>query len=271
MTTAVKRKIPTTAEVLAQQKRDHEKPPAKSTAVAKPATTDLAVPDNPWMEVSNVLDQFVGAPRLKFTKDGEFAISDTETIPAGTRCIAHVDALEFGWVKWADNQPVERRSGRVADRYKPVPRSELGDLDETQWEIQPDGTRRDPWQFQARLPLTRLDTDETLDFTTGIERRAARGRSAVAGVRQARRQAAEEPADRRAAAGHYKHRQYGKIYVPALHIVGWTDDDGVPLSTAADLNDEIPHCDPQSARSSQPTGRLFSATRGGFPRIARGA
>ena len=38
----------------------------------------------------------------------------------------------------------------------------------------------------------------------------------------------------------YKHRQYGKIYVPALHIVGWTDANGVPLSAAADLNDEIP-------------------------------
>ena len=194
MNTATKRKIPTAAEVLARQKADHAaggiaapKPPAKGTAVAKPATADLAVPDNPWMEVSNVLDQFVGAPRLKFTKDGEFAISDTENVPAGTRCIAHVDALEFGWVKWVDNQPVERRSGSVADRYMPVSRSELGDLDESKWEIQPDGTRRDPWQFQAQLPLTRLDTQETLEFTTGSKGGLRAIGIAVAGIRQARR------------------------------------------------------------------------------------
>ena len=38
----------------------------------------------------------------------------------------------------------------------------------------------------------------------------------------------------------YKHHQYGKIYVPQLHIVTWTDDSGAPLSAAADLDDEIP-------------------------------
>jgi hypothetical protein len=247
MNAATKRKIPTAAEVLARQKADHAaggiaapKPPAKGTAVAKPATADLAVPDNPWMEVSYVLDQFVGAPRLKFTKDGEFAISDTENVPAGTRCIAHVDALEFGWVKWVDNQPVERRSGSVADRYMPVSRSELGDLDESKWEIQPDGTRRDPWQFQAQLPLTRLDTQETLEFTTGSKGGLrAIGMLSRAYGKRADKQPKSLPVVE-LQPDSYKHRQYGKIYVPALHIVGWTDANGVPLSAAADLNDEIP-------------------------------
>jgi hypothetical protein len=246
MTTATKRKIPTAAEVLARQKADHApggiaaKPPAKSTAVVKPATADLAVPDNPWMEVSNVLDQFVGAPRLKFTKDGEFAISDTESVPAGTRCIAHIDALEFGWTKWGDNLPIDRRSGRVADRYTPVPRSELGDLDESKWEVQPDGTRRDPWQFQAQLPLTRLDTQDTLDFTTGSKGGLrAIGMLSRAYGKRADKQPKSLPIVE-LQPDSYKHRQYGKIYVPALHIVNWTDDNGAPLSAAADLNDEIP-------------------------------
>jgi hypothetical protein len=247
MTTPTKRKPPTAAEILAKQKADRApggiaaKPPARNTAVAKPAVTDPAVPDNPWMEVSAVLDQFVGAPRLKFTKDGEFAISDTETLRAGTRGIAHVDAAGFDWVKWVDNLPAERRGGRVADRYKPVPRAELGDLDENQWEVQPDGTRRDPWQFQATLPITRLDTNETLDFTTGSKG----GLRAVGTLLRAYgKRADKQPKSLpviELQPDSYKHRQYGKIYVPALHIVGWTDDNGVPLSAADDFDDEIPH------------------------------
>ena len=245
MTTATKRKIPTAAEVLQQQKADHgpggiaAKPPAKGTAVTKAATADLAVPDNPWLEVSAVLDQFVGAPRLKFTKDGEFSVSDTESVPAGTRCIAHVDQLQFGWIKWIDNQPVERRSGKVADRYTPVPRSQLGDTDESQWEIL-DGTRRDPWQFQAQLPLTRLDTNETLEFTT----QSKGGLRAIGSLSRAYgKRADKQPKSLPVVElqpDSYKHHRYGKIYVPQLHIVNWTDDDGVPLSAAADLDDEIP-------------------------------
>jgi hypothetical protein len=45
-----------------------------------------ATGDNPWLEVSSELDKFVGAPFVRFTKQGEFAISDTESIPAGTCC-----------------------------------------------------------------------------------------------------------------------------------------------------------------------------------------
>src|SRR5262245_18785516 len=40
-------------------------------------------------------------------------------------------------------------------------------------------------------------------------------------------------------ADHYRHRTYGKIFFPVMHIVGWTDADGKPLSIADDLNDEI--------------------------------
>jgi hypothetical protein len=40
-------------------------------------------------------------------------------------------------------------------------------------------------------------------------------------------------------ADHYRHRTYGKIFYPVMHIVGWTGVDGKPLPIADDLNDEI--------------------------------
>jgi len=38
---------------------------------------------------------------------------------------------------------------------------------------------------------------------------------------------------------HYRHRTYGKIFYPVMHIVGWTDANGNPISIADELNDGI--------------------------------
>ena len=162
-----KSRIPTAAEVLAQQKRDHEKVPNVPARTAPKKALATTGDSNAWIEISTALTEHLGAPFAKFTKDGTFAVSDTETIPAGTRCVAHADDASFGWNLWRDGNVVDRRSGLVRDRYVPPQRAELGDLDQIQWEVQPDGSRRDPWQFSATLPISRMDTDEVYNFTTG--------------------------------------------------------------------------------------------------------
>ena len=75
-----------TQDVLKEQeemvRRDRE------NAIARREQSNALVADgnNPWLDVSSELDKFVGAPFVRFTKQGEFAISDTESIPAGTCC-----------------------------------------------------------------------------------------------------------------------------------------------------------------------------------------
>jgi len=141
MQTKTAKHIPSAQQVLARQKADHAKPSATTQATA------VATPSNPWIEVSDVLSKYVGAPLLKFSKDGAFTVSDTESLPDGCRVVAHVDQVQFGWVKWQDGQRVDRRMGLAAERFVPPLRSALGDTDESQWEVQPDGSRNDPWRF----------------------------------------------------------------------------------------------------------------------------
>jgi hypothetical protein len=160
---SAKRKVRTTEDVLKEQKQQAE----RNLALVKAPLVALMDVGNPWIEIAAELDKFIGAPLLKFTKQGEFAISDIDNIPDGTRCVAHADEIDLGWVRWADGKPEERRVGRVADKFVPCPRDDLGDTDEQQWEMQDDGTRRDPWQFQMSVPVTRLDNQETYRFTTG--------------------------------------------------------------------------------------------------------
>jgi hypothetical protein len=243
-----RRQIRTTEDVLQEQKANAEKAraearsPVGNTAVVRATDNALTADDtNPWIEVGAELDKYVGAPFLKFSKQGEFAINDVEIIPDGTRCIAHTDDTELGWQKWQDNRPVERRVGRIADKFIPPQRAELGDTDERQWELQDDGKRRDPWQFVMTVPITRMDTGETYLFTA-----SSKGGLACVGklVRAHGRRVQGEKVPGKPVvelkADFYKHRTYGRINVPAMPIVNWTGANGKPLSTADDLRDEIP-------------------------------
>jgi hypothetical protein len=162
------KKIRTTEDVLKEQKRQAQSDHG-NTAMVRKATNALAADENnPWIEVAAELDKFLGSPLCKFTKQGEFSISDIDSIPDGTLCVAHADEITLGWLLWTDGKPIDRRIGRIADKFVPLPRDELGDTDEQQWELQDDGTRRDPWQFQMTVPITRLDAGgETYNFTTG--------------------------------------------------------------------------------------------------------
>src|SRR5262245_18785518 len=156
-----KRKVRTTEDVLKDQQRQAD----GNTAMVKKAANALATDDsNPWIEVSTEIDKVIGAPMCKFTKQGEFSISDIDNIPDGTRCIAHADEIRLGWQEWVDGKPFDRCAGRVADGFVPPPRSELGNLDERQWELQDDGSRRDPLQFFMEVPITRLDAGGEIQF-----------------------------------------------------------------------------------------------------------
>jgi hypothetical protein len=231
----------TTEDVLKEQAArataEREKVPA-----VKSSSTALSVDgSNPWIEIGAELDKFLGAPLLKFTKQGEFAISDVDAIAAGTRCIAQCNLMELGWVKWADGRPVEHKTGLVADNFVPPQRSALPDRDESQWEIDDDGERRDPWAFQMSVPLTLLSASgETYKFTIG-SKGGLRCLSAL--MRAYGKHVAEKKPGQpivELQPDSYKHRKYGKIFFPVMHVVGWTDANGKPQSLADDLSDDLP-------------------------------
>jgi hypothetical protein len=132
--------------------------------------------------------------------------------------------------------------GRVADRYVPAQRRDLGDTDEREWELQDDGTRRDPWQFNASVPFTRLDTGETYLFSVS-------SKGGLRCVNVLTRTYGSRVRAKGGAAGlpivelqpdSYKHRTYGKIFFPVLHVVNWTDTSGKPLPLADEMEDDLP-------------------------------
>jgi hypothetical protein len=230
----------TTEQVLAKQKTDVE----NSTFITKKTGNALvADADNAWITVSAELDKFLGGALLKFNKQGEYALNDVDTLAAGTRVVVHADEMTLGWQKWQDGKPVPdgKRLGRIADKFVPPKRDELGDTDQRQWEVGDDGKPRDPWAFQMSVPLTALDGDgQTYNFTV-TSKGGLRCLSALARAYGRRVRDVEPPglpiAELRS--DWYKHREYGKIFIPLMPICNWTGPDGTPLGPADDLNDAI--------------------------------
>src|SRR5262249_17578819 len=147
---------------------------------------------------------------------------------------------------------------RVADG-RPVPkRADLGDLDQSKWEVDNHGEPRDPWQFTNYLPVLN-ESGELFTFTT-----ASRGGiSAIAELcrrySQHRRRHPDVLPLIALDVDSYQHKlkEYGRIKIPRLTPRGWEPKSkfdaafaaaGVaeneatePLPTAAEeLSDTIP-------------------------------
>jgi hypothetical protein len=145
-----------------------------------------------------------------------------------------------GWVKFGDNKVVERRVGKIVDRFRVVEREELGDNDVRQWEKDGAGQPRDPWVKQLYLPMVNVNTGEILTFVTSSHG----GRSCIGALCQAYEyQGAHTGRLPIVALGvrSYKHKQFGEIENPALPVVGWDGDNTAPArpSLREEMDDDI--------------------------------
>jgi hypothetical protein len=107
---------------------------------------------------------------LKFSDWLWFRGKESTKLDEGTVAVE----TSHAWVKWQDKKPVEYRM-RVPGKKLPE-REELGDHEESNWEVGPDGkTKKDPWQNTRFLYLFDPLTAESYTFTTS----SWGGRSAV--------------------------------------------------------------------------------------------
>jgi len=185
------------------------------------------VPANVDEEIDNLLATTRSRETILKFKKGKYEAQDEE-VPHGTEYIAHANQLVFSWVKFLGNQVVERRQGRAADRFTPPEREELGDLDQSQWELR-DGSPKDPWTFQHLLPFENPETGEVMIFTSSsIGGQIATERLAQEYAKRVRRTGSRALPIIQLGVTEMHTKKYGDVARPHFEIVGWENE--VPSS-----------------------------------------
>ena len=155
-------------------------------------------------------------------KNGEYLFgADQEEIPEGTRFIANMAGLRIGWKHWSGKRVTAERMGPLAEGYRPPDRHELGDFDQSQWELDDKRQPRDPWQFTNELVLRGLETgDEFVFASSGKGGLGAVGELCKAYGRLYRQKPGMAPVIE-LSSDHYNHKVFGKTYFPVLKLVDW--------------------------------------------------
>jgi hypothetical protein len=213
------------------------------------ANSQTNVPAIPSSAVDTYLNEHCGGGSgvlFKFAKDQRFRrVDDGEEIPLGTQFTVVYDQIQVGWIKFnGKGEPPERKMGALFQGFFPCSRDELGDDDQSLWEVGLSGKPGDPWQQQILLPLQAEDGELFIFGTTSITGRRAVGRV----IDECRKMQPREPDDYpviKLALSSFQHKEerIGRVTVPAFVRVGKTPKTGmaaIDTSIAADMDDEIP-------------------------------
>jgi len=155
-------------------------------------------------------------------KNGEYLYgADQDEIPVGSRFIANMAGLRIGWKRWSGKKVTEERMGLLAEGFRPPARHELGDFDQSLWELDDKKQPRDPWQQTNELVLRGIETgDEFVFATSGKGGIGAIGELCKAYGKLYRQKPSMAPVIE-LTNDHYNHKVYGKTYVPVLKLVDW--------------------------------------------------
>jgi hypothetical protein len=175
---------------------------------------------------------------LLFNKGDYLAGQNKEDVPIGTRFHAKMSELKVGWVCWQAGAAVEHRMGHVSQAFQPARRTELGDLDQQNWERDDDGKPKDPWQFTNHLPMNRDDDGKLHTFVT-----SSKGGLSCIGTlckeygEHIRQHPDKEPLiEIDVSSYQHRDRSLGRIKYPIFTVVKWVpkNDDGGGQPAAAE-------------------------------------
>lgn len=168
-------------------------------------------------------------PILKFDKGDWYAGQDNEEMPTGTKLAADMLHAEWGWVRWKDGKPVDRKMVLVASGAGPANRDDLGNLDEGLWDRDDQGKPRDPWQKMIEIPVREISGEMREMVLSGGSRGYEGACKALfkAFGEGMRTNMGKVPVIS-LSGDKYQHKQYGMVKVPALPIVEWMDPTAKP-------------------------------------------
>jgi len=163
---------------------------------------------------------------IKFTK-GDWVTGDDEDLEENTELVANMDQLMVGWIKWVDQRPAEQIMGTVVSGYQAPRRNELGDTNQSEWEVDDQGRPRDPWQFSNYIVMKTPGEDASEEHLFTYATSSKGGLGAIGALcrdfgKEMRVRPTQFPIVR-LGSDSYRHPEYGRTYVPLIKIVRWEE------------------------------------------------
>jgi hypothetical protein len=185
-------------------------------------------------------------PASRSFSSSEYSIGE-ELVPLGTEFIAHAIGWTKSWIKFVDDEVVDRKVYRVALGERPPEREDLDDLEKDNWPEGIDGKPADPWSLQYLLPLEKTSDGEVVIFTTS----SFGGRQAVADLCKAYAKRAEKNASCgqpivKLAKTEMPTKKFGWVPRPQFEIVGWDEPSkdidviSPPITSEGEFDDSVP-------------------------------
>lgn len=207
---------------------------------------------SPWKAFADeTLASAIAGDLLLYRKGKWTRGEDQRSVPPGSRFLCNMVEIWTGWVRWWNGSQVEHRIARLIDNPPRLLREDLGHLDQSLWETDPQGNPRDPWSEVRRIVMRDMD-GELLTFST----------SSWGGCKALAKLCRDFDRDPQSRTGAWpvveldrkdrKSADYGLIPEPTLTIVDWDcwDEDAMPDTKAidapkapdmaAEIDDEIP-------------------------------
>jgi hypothetical protein len=235
--------------VIPRAKEVREASASKAMAPVTPRASVPAVAEtNKQYRERYLAPQSIAGTEIKFSKGGEFVHKNNEAEKIGEdrRFIVLADQTIAGWIKFNGHGVVpDKQMGLYySDDYRIPERQELGDLDQSRWELGPNGIdKQDPWGKQWMVVLQDEATSELSTFVTNTKT----GHTAVSNLlrhydRLILRKPNHYPVVKLVAGGfQHKDSRIGWVPTPVFCAVGSVPCDGAAKPPVDDpFNDDLP-------------------------------
>lgn len=193
--------------------------PASSTATGLAAMPNGEV--DPFLAYGQA-NTFAEGQFLSF-KNGEWLYGmNQEVLPIGTKVAVNMLGMRTGWRRWESRQVVDDRTSLLTDRQPPLPRSALGDNDQSLWE-KLEGRPRDPWAMTMIVEMVDGSGEKYIYSTSSFGGRKCLNELCVSFGKERRLRPGQVPIVE-LGADTYDHKSYGRTWEPILKIVQWAHE-----------------------------------------------
>ena len=230
-----------------------------SNEVTTPRSNALGALKSLKTGIANVrerLPENTGMPFLRMGTDGEWVFGqDDNVVKFGTEAVINPLSIKHGYTCWTIRRQGEGKNENLGEEMFSLS-ANVPAAHELVQHTDPKTGKPCPWRDQLSMDIKFMDGKHK-GVQTLYKTSSAGGRNACRAIMDAILERLDEDTEFvcpivSIGSDSYKHKSYGKTYVPKLEIVGWTDLDGKEEDSDSDESEPEKLAAPEPEPEKEP-------------------